>query len=163
MADTSDIPAVSGHRCCQGFSSHTLIPNWPTSRSCSAQHQYLSVFKCRNQIQVWGHWWAFRNPVMMWELGYCHLSLQARHIYLLAEDNHFYCLLWPSLTCYEEMRLTPGVLHQLNLKTWAVSVSDCSTVSLHSECTRGGFCNFMHLKPISRELRRELYGRRQKP
>ncbi|XP_011417404.3 splicing factor U2AF 26 kDa subunit isoform X3 [Magallana gigas] len=27
------------------------------------------------------------------------------------------------------------------------------------ECTRGGFCNFMHLKPISRELRRELYGR----
>uniref|UniRef100_A0A8C2AD43 C3H1-type domain-containing protein n=1 Tax=Cyprinus carpio TaxID=7962 RepID=A0A8C2AD43_CYPCA len=29
-------------------------------------------------------------------------------------------------------------------------------------CTRGGFCNFMHLKPISRELRRELYGRRRK-
>ncbi|KAG1925388.1 splicing factor U2af small subunit B [Pimephales promelas] len=28
------------------------------------------------------------------------------------------------------------------------------------ECTRGGFCNFMHLKPISRELRRDLYGRR---
>lgn len=27
------------------------------------------------------------------------------------------------------------------------------------ECTRGGFCNFMHLKPISRELRRRLYGR----
>nr|XP_010945643.1 splicing factor U2AF 35 kDa subunit-like [Camelus bactrianus] len=30
------------------------------------------------------------------------------------------------------------------------------------ECSRGGFCNFMHLKPISRELRRELYGRRGK-
>merc|ERR1712025_999411 len=29
------------------------------------------------------------------------------------------------------------------------------------ECTRGGFCNFMHLKPISRELRRKLYGRRK--
>jgi len=29
------------------------------------------------------------------------------------------------------------------------------------ECTRGGFCNFMHLKPISRELRRRLYGRRR--
>ncbi|XP_064651318.1 splicing factor U2AF 26 kDa subunit-like isoform X1 [Lineus longissimus] len=29
------------------------------------------------------------------------------------------------------------------------------------ECTRGGFCNFMHLKPISRELRRELYGRQR--
>lgn len=28
------------------------------------------------------------------------------------------------------------------------------------ECTRGGFCNFMHLKPISRELRRSLYGRK---
>jgi len=27
------------------------------------------------------------------------------------------------------------------------------------ECTRGGFCNFMHLKPISRELRHSLYGR----
>lgn len=30
------------------------------------------------------------------------------------------------------------------------------------ECTRGGFCNFMHLKPISRELRRELYGKNKK-
>ncbi|CAK9303470.1 unnamed protein product [Gordionus sp. m RMFG-2023] len=30
------------------------------------------------------------------------------------------------------------------------------------ECTRGGFCNFMHLKPISRELRRDLYGRRRR-
>ena len=27
------------------------------------------------------------------------------------------------------------------------------------ECTRAGFCNFMHLKPISRELRKELYAR----
>ena len=27
------------------------------------------------------------------------------------------------------------------------------------ECTRAGFCNFMHLKPISWVLRRELYGR----
>jgi hypothetical protein len=26
------------------------------------------------------------------------------------------------------------------------------------ECTKGGFCNFMHLKPISRDLRRRLYG-----
>uniref|UniRef100_A0A4X2KXW7 C3H1-type domain-containing protein n=1 Tax=Vombatus ursinus TaxID=29139 RepID=A0A4X2KXW7_VOMUR len=30
------------------------------------------------------------------------------------------------------------------------------------ECTRGGFCNFMHLKPISREPLRELYGRLRK-
>ncbi|KAL5499615.1 hypothetical protein EMCRGX_G011066 [Ephydatia muelleri] len=30
------------------------------------------------------------------------------------------------------------------------------------ECTRGGFCNFMHLKPISRELKRFLYGRRSR-
>jgi len=30
------------------------------------------------------------------------------------------------------------------------------------ECTRSGFCNFMHLKPISRELRRYLYSRRGK-
>lgn len=30
------------------------------------------------------------------------------------------------------------------------------------ECTRSGFCNFMHLKPISRDLRRELYGRNSK-
>jgi len=29
------------------------------------------------------------------------------------------------------------------------------------ECTRAGFCNFMHLKPISRDLRRELYSRRR--
>eukprot|EP00090_Calanus_glacialis_P047204 TRINITY_DN9662_c0_g1_i1.p1 TRINITY_DN9662_c0_g1~~TRINITY_DN9662_c0_g1_i1.p1 ORF type:complete len:301 (-),score=81.15 TRINITY_DN9662_c0_g1_i1:279-1097(-) len=29
------------------------------------------------------------------------------------------------------------------------------------ECTRSGFCNFMHLKPISRKLRHELYGRSQ--
>ncbi|XP_065907056.1 splicing factor U2AF 35 kDa subunit-like isoform X4 [Dysidea avara] len=26
------------------------------------------------------------------------------------------------------------------------------------ECTRGGFCNFMHLKPISRDLKRFLYS-----
>ena len=40
-------------------------------------------------------------------------------------------------------------------------------VSLHfvfiqyemGECVRAGFCNFMHLKPISRDLRRELYSR----
>jgi hypothetical protein len=25
--------------------------------------------------------------------------------------------------------------------------------------SRSGFCNFMHLKPISRKLRQELYGR----
>ncbi|XP_042701977.2 splicing factor U2AF 26 kDa subunit isoform X1 [Malaclemys terrapin pileata] len=30
------------------------------------------------------------------------------------------------------------------------------------ECTRGGFCNFMHLRPISRQLRRQLYGRSQR-
>lgn len=28
------------------------------------------------------------------------------------------------------------------------------------ECTRGGFCNFMHLKPISRDLYRYLYPRK---
>jgi len=27
-------------------------------------------------------------------------------------------------------------------------------------CTKGAFCNFMHLKPISRELQRRLYGNR---
>ena len=26
-------------------------------------------------------------------------------------------------------------------------------------CNRGGYCNFMHLKPISRDLRRRLFGR----
>ena len=29
------------------------------------------------------------------------------------------------------------------------------------ECTLSGFCNFMHLTPISRELRRYLYSRRR--
>lgn len=38
----------------------------------------------------------------------------------------------------------------------------CTVLTPYRECTRGGFCNFMHLKPISRELRRELYGRRRK-
>jgi hypothetical protein len=27
-----------------------------------------------------------------------------------------------------------------------------------NECTRGGFCNFMHVKPIGRDLRKELHG-----
>ncbi|KAK2508256.1 hypothetical protein MC885_019566, partial [Smutsia gigantea] len=31
------------------------------------------------------------------------------------------------------------------------------------ECTRGGFCNFMHLRPISRNLRRQLYGHPRDP
>jgi len=29
------------------------------------------------------------------------------------------------------------------------------------ECTRSGFCNFMHLKPISRKLRHELFSTRK--
>ncbi|XP_022846233.1 splicing factor U2af small subunit B-like [Olea europaea var. sylvestris] len=28
-----------------------------------------------------------------------------------------------------------------------------------NECNRGGYCNFMHLKKINRELRRKLFGR----
>jgi len=32
-------------------------------------------------------------------------------------------------------------------------------VFIECECTRAGFCNFMHLKPISRDLRRDLYKR----
>ncbi|GBF94711.1 splicing factor U2af small subunit B-like [Raphidocelis subcapitata] len=28
-------------------------------------------------------------------------------------------------------------------------------------CNRGGYCNFMHIKPISRSLRRELFGNRR--
>lgn len=31
------------------------------------------------------------------------------------------------------------------------------------DCGKGGFCNFMHLKPISRDLRRKLYGRNSRP
>jgi hypothetical protein len=30
---------------------------------------------------------------------------------------------------------------------------------LYLLCARSGFCNFMHLKPISRKLRSDLYGR----
>jgi len=45
------------------------------------------------------------------------------------------------------------------------SVSDfreaCCRQYEMGECTKGGFCNFMHLKPISRDLRRRLYGRRR--
>ena len=26
-----------------------------------------------------------------------------------------------------------------------------------SQCTRGGMCNFMHLKPVSRDLKEELF------
>eukprot|EP01134_Creolimax_fragrantissima_P000595 CFRG0595T1 len=26
------------------------------------------------------------------------------------------------------------------------------------QCSRGGFCNFMHVRPVGRELRRELFG-----
>lgn len=28
-----------------------------------------------------------------------------------------------------------------------------------NQCKRGGYCNFMHLKPISRDLRKHLFGR----
>lgn len=47
---------------------------------------------------------------------------------------------------------------------WIKAAAELTLPALLSprECTRGGFCNFMHLKPISRELRRELYGRRRK-
>ncbi len=29
-------------------------------------------------------------------------------------------------------------------------------------CNRGGYCNFMHLKPIGRDLRKKLFGRYKK-
>ncbi|KAI8808791.1 hypothetical protein BJ742DRAFT_807643 [Cladochytrium replicatum] len=32
----------------------------------------------------------------------------------------------------------------------------------NAECTRGGFCNFMHLKMVSRQLRKELYEAQRK-
>lgn len=48
----------------------------------------------------------------------------------------------------------PAVMFWLQLTGWIFA---CNIFC--SECTRGGFCNFMHLKPISRELRRELYSR----
>jgi len=31
------------------------------------------------------------------------------------------------------------------------------------ECPRGGYCNFMHLKPISNNLRHKLYSKRRRP
>eukprot|EP00123_Amoebidium_parasiticum_P014071 comp22310_c0_seq1/m.33134 comp22310_c0_seq1/g.33134 ORF comp22310_c0_seq1/g.33134 comp22310_c0_seq1/m.33134 type:complete len:218 (-) comp22310_c0_seq1:244-897(-) len=31
-----------------------------------------------------------------------------------------------------------------------------------NECNRGGFCNFMHVKPISKDLRRQLFGSRSR-
>lgn len=42
-----------------------------------------------------------------------------------------------------------------------ISLGMIMLLILNRECTRSGFCNFMHLKPISRDLRRELYGRRR--
>ena len=29
----------------------------------------------------------------------------------------------------------------------------------NGECTRGGFCNFMHIKPVSRDVSRSIRGR----
>ena len=52
--------------------------------------------------------------------------------------NLFNKTLWPVVLCFREA---------------------CCRQYEMGECTRGGFCNFMHLKPISRELRRQLYGR----
>ncbi|OQR67429.1 U2 snRNP splicing factor small subunit-like [Tropilaelaps mercedesae] len=43
-----------------------------------------------------------------------------------------------------------------DVRTVRLNLIDCSR-----ECTRSGFCNFMHLRPISRELRKELYGRKR--
>uniref|UniRef100_A0A3B3SHP9 U2 small nuclear RNA auxiliary factor 1 n=1 Tax=Paramormyrops kingsleyae TaxID=1676925 RepID=A0A3B3SHP9_9TELE len=40
--------------------------------------------------------------------------------------------------------------------------AELSPVTDFREACCHGFCNFMHLKPISRELRRELYGRRRR-
>jgi len=62
--------------------------------------------------------------------------------------------------------LPPGVLERVYSPVLS-PVCSClphapPPTCLDRECTRGGFCNFMHLKPISRELRRELYGRRRK-
>ncbi|CAJ0766548.1 858_t:CDS:2, partial [Entrophospora sp. SA101] len=33
----------------------------------------------------------------------------------------------------------------------------CCRQNENAECTRGGFCNFMHLKEVSRYLKKELF------
>ena len=63
---------------------------------------------------------------------------------------------WPDVYTGQPLR------SNVNSAAVLLSYSTNSSTPLHRECTRGGFCNFMHLKPISRELRRELYGRRRK-
>lgn len=60
----------------------------------------------------------------------------------------------------ERRACVPALYRNQYINKVAPLTAECA--SLRRECTRGGFCNFMHLKPISRELRRELYGRRRK-
>lgn len=33
------------------------------------------------------------------------------------------------------------------------------TIAEENTCNRGGYCNFMHLKPIGKDLRKKLFGR----
>lgn len=50
--------------------------------------------------------------------------------------------------------------HQLTFSVFGFTGFE--NVCIFSECHKGGFCNFMHLKPISRDLRRRLYGRHRR-
>jgi len=48
-------------------------------------------------------------------------------------------------------------------KCYVISVNKTYRLFFISrECTRGEFCNFIHMKPISRELHRYLYSHRSR-
>uniref|UniRef100_A0A1I8GU32 U2 small nuclear RNA auxiliary factor 1 n=1 Tax=Macrostomum lignano TaxID=282301 RepID=A0A1I8GU32_9PLAT len=63
----------------------------------------------------------------------------------------------------EEMNVCDNLGDHLVGNVYLTPVTDfreaCCRQYEMGECTRGGFCNFMHLKPISRDLRRRLYNR----
>ena len=61
-----------------------------------------------------------------------------------------------TITLIEKYLTTLFEVHTISQKLY---IQACCRQYEMGECVRAGFCNFMHLKPISRELRRDLYGR----
>ncbi len=59
--------------------------------------------------------------------------------------------------CCHSHNAASTITHHLLL----FSIACCRQYEL-SECNRGGFCNFMHLKPVTKQLKRDLFEAQRK-
>ncbi|TFJ95873.1 ABC transporter ATP-binding protein [Platysternon megacephalum] len=96
-------------------------------------------------------YWNPQNTAQSADSSHCHVS----DVEVQEHYNNFF-------EVFTELEEKYGEIEEMNVCRMgrAAPVTDfresCCRQYEMGECTHGGFCNFMHLRPMSRELR---YGR----